>query len=213
MTEHSSFEVAGASIELWPQFLANPSADELFRQLRDEIPWRELASRWLGPVPRRAAWYADDAATYEYSGVTMVAETATPPSLARARTLVEQQLAIVFPFALVTLYRDGRDSVGWHADDEELFGGDPVVASLSLGAARRFEVKAKPDLEAGPTGEPSELELVLRHASLLVMWPPMQQRCLHRVPKAPDPGCGERINVTLRSAGPMHDRGKPMSAP
>jgi alkylated DNA repair dioxygenase AlkB len=138
VTEPSRFVVAGASVELRTRFLATDVADTLFHDLLTDVPWRELVSKWMGTMPRLGAWYADDGAAYEYSGVTMTAEATMPPTVARARELVIDALDIHFPYTLVTLYRDGRDSVGWHADDEPLFGGNPTVASLSLGAERRF---------------------------------------------------------------------------
>jgi alkylated DNA repair dioxygenase AlkB len=197
MSDRTCVEVAGAKVELWPHFLAADEADVLRRQMLSEVPWRELVSQWMGTMPRLGAWYADDHAAYEYSGVTMRAEPALPQSIAQARQLVADALGMAFPFVLVSLYRDGRDSVGWHADDEELFGGNPTVASLSLGGERRFELKPKPDLH--PQDEAEPLEVVLSHGSLFVMWPPAQQRLLHRVPKELDQPTGERINLTFRA--------------
>lgn len=197
MSQRTGFVIAGANVDLWPSFLAVDTADAFFAELRVEVPWRELVSKWMGQMPRLGTWYADDGAAYEYSGVTMAAESVVPSSVGQMRQLVADALGVPFPYVLVTLYRDGRDSVGWHADDEPLFGGNPLVASLSLGAERRFELKAKPEVDAAE--ETAELHLALPHGSLLVMWPPTQQRCLHRVPKEPDQPTAERINLTFRA--------------
>jgi len=98
--------------------------------------------------------------------------------------------------ALVNLYRDGRDAVGWHADDEAYLGPDPLVASLSLGAPRRFVLRPRP---AGPSAGRSRVEIVLGDGDLLVMGGATQRRWQHSVPRSSRP-VGARVNLTLREA-------------
>ena len=102
-----------------------------------------------------------------------------------------------FNSVLMNLYRDGRDSMGWHSDDEPELGDDPVIASLSLGAPRRFVLR-----HAKKRGR--WITLVLGDASLLVMAGTTQRFYRHAVPKEDD--AGERINLTFRR---IRDRRSP----
>lgn len=95
-----------------------------------------------------------------------------------------------FNSVLANLYRDGRDSNGWHADDEPELGDDPIVASLSFGASRRFLLRSRE--------HPAQrYEWTLAHGSLLVMGRGVQSAYVHSVPKTSRPA-GERINLTFR---------------
>ena len=97
-----------------------------------------------------------------------------------------------FNCVLLNLYRDGQDSMGWHSDDEPELGPDPSVASLSLGATRRFQLRRRRDRR-------TRVDLDLRHGSLLVMGPPTQAHWQHAVPKRPKAsGAGPRVNLTFR---------------
>jgi alkylated DNA repair dioxygenase AlkB len=109
---------------------------------------------------------------------------------------------VEFDSVLANLYRDGRDSMGWHSDDEPELGPEPVIASLSLGAARRFVFKtksrAKPDAMRPPAAAVVErLGLELRHGSLLVMSGQTQAGYLHALPATAKP-VAARINLTFR---------------
>ncbi|HLM54443.1 MAG TPA: alpha-ketoglutarate-dependent dioxygenase AlkB, partial [Pseudoxanthomonas sp.] len=95
-----------------------------------------------------------------------------------------------FNSVLANLYRSGRDAMGWHSDDERELGPEPVIASLSLGAARRFVLKSRHD----PT---LKREFVLPHGSLLVMAGQTQRHYRHCLPRTAKP-TGERINLTFR---------------
>jgi alkylated DNA repair dioxygenase AlkB len=104
---------------------------------------------------------------------------------------VERAAESTFNSVLGNLYRDGRDSMGFHADNEKELGRDPVIASLSLGATRRFQLRhAKRKDVAG-------LDLALASGSLLIMRGATQHHFRHGVPKEKAP-TGERINLTFR---------------
>lgn len=168
-------------------FLEPAVAASLFQHLIDSAPWRQERGR-LGPFPRLTAWYAEGGLSYSYSGVTHVAEPWTPP-LADLKTRLEQVCNARFNSALVNRYRDGRDSMGWHADNERELGSNPTIASVSLGATRRFRLK---HLASGET-----LNFDLSDGSLLVMAGTTQHHWHHCVPKTAKP-VGERINLTFR---------------
>ncbi len=168
-------------------FFPRAEADALFERLRRDVPWRQEAGRGR-PFPRLTAWFADPGLSYSYSGVTHHAQPWTP-DLADVRRRVEAASGAAFNSLLLNLYRGGRDSIGFHADDEPELGPNPVVASVSLGAVRRFVLKHRRTRET--------IELPLAPGSLLVMGGTCQHHWLHGVPKTAAP-VGERINLTFR---------------
>ena len=177
----------GGTLDYDPTFYALPDAGELFTRLRAETPWRQERSR-LGPFPRLTAWYADAGLTYSYSGVTHIGLEWTA-TLAQIRRDVERAAGVTFNSLLLNLYRDGSDSIGYHADDEPELGVNPIIASLSFGTARPFHLKHKKTRE--------KQTFALAHGSLLLMGGTCQHHWLHGVPKMKLP-VGERINLTFR---------------
>jgi len=168
-------------------FLGAKDAIALFAELRSATAWKREVGRGR-PFPRLTAWYADPGLFYRYSGVTHLG-TGWTPALLEVKKCVEQASESRFNSLLLNLYRDGRDSIGMHSDDEPELGVNPVVASVSLGAVRQFVLKHKRTRE--------KLVYWLGHGSLLVMGGTCQQHWLHGVPKTEDE-VGERINLTFR---------------
>lgn len=162
-----------------------------FTALRAETPWRaeqiHIAGRAID-VPRRTAWYGDPGATYVYSGLRNEPMPWTP-LLAELRDEVSAAAGVPLNSVLMNFYRDGRDSIGWHADDEPELGKDPVIASLSLGTPRRFVLR-----HAKKKGR--SMTFVLGDGALLVMAGSTQHHYRHAVPK--EEQAGERINLTFR---------------
>ena len=177
---------------LWPQWLTNQQADRLLTQSIDTIPWREDSIRMFGkliPVPRLQNWFADNTNTsYTYSGITMNA-VLFPDWMANLAQSIANETGYVFNRALVNYYRDGTDSVDWHADDEPELGADPIISSLSLGAERVFQ------LRHNITGE--ILSVSLPHGSLLLMGSRIQQFYQHRLAKVKSL-TSPRVNFTFR---------------
>ena len=164
--------------------------DALMARLQAEIDWRQDVARIAGrPVrlPRLTAWYGD--AGYRYSGIDNPPR-ACPPLLRELQAVAESVAGAAFNSVLLNLYRDGRDGMGWHADDERPLGQDPVIASLSFGAVRRFRLKHKAVPGLG-------LALDLPSGSCLVMAGSLQHHWLHALPKTMRP-IGPRINLTFR---------------
>jgi alkylated DNA repair dioxygenase AlkB len=170
-----------------PAFLDRRAADVVFDWLRNNVCWGQEVGRGR-PFPRLTAWYADAGLAYAYSEVTHRG-AGWQPELLEIKQRVEQASAADFNSLLLNLYRDGRDSIGFHSDAEPELGINPVVASVSLGAVRRFILKHK------KTGE--KLSFRLAHGSLLVMGGTCQHHWLHGVPKTEEM-VGERINLTFR---------------
>ena len=180
--------------EIWfdPEFLAATRADALFDQLRQQIAWETHRIKLFGrevDSPRLSSWIGDQGASYVYSN-TRFEPRPWPPAL----TILRKEIGIAaderFNSVLANLYRDGRDSMGWHCDDEPELGPSPVIASLSLGAIRRFCLKHK---RAGS----KSIALELPHGSLLLMRGETQKNYRHALPKTAKP-VGERINLTFR---------------
>ncbi|MDJ0973285.1 MAG: alpha-ketoglutarate-dependent dioxygenase AlkB [Planctomycetota bacterium] len=193
--------LSDGGLRLYASWFAEAEADALFAALLERVAWRSEEIVLFGKrhqTPRRTAYYGDPEAAYTYSGNTW-----TPlPWLPELRT-VRERIAPATPevewnAVLANLYRDGRDSMGWHADDEPELGPAPWIASVSFGAERTFRLKRK---DGG--GEPVNVELT--HGSLLVMEPPTQAHWVHALPKrlrvtAP------RVNLTFRRVGVARTR-------
>lgn len=172
-------------------FIPADQTRHLFESLQSELIWQEETIVIAGRpvlVPRLVCWYGDSGASYRYSGVRHDPLPWTP-TLARLREAVERRSDARFNSVLGNFYRSGADSMGWHADQEKELGIDPVIASLSLGAARRFRLRHNRTRE--------QIELNLTDGSLLIMGGRLQHCWRHCVPK--DPAIEEpRINLTFR---------------
>jgi alkylated DNA repair dioxygenase AlkB len=176
-----------------PAFLPPAEAAALLAQLIAEVAWEQRAIRIFGqqvPQPRLTAWHGDPAARYTYSGLTWEPRPWSP-ALQALRLRVEAATGTRFNSVLLNYYRDGRDSMGWHADDEPELGPAPAIASLSLGAPRRFRLRPQGSLAHPPLG------LDLPSGSLLLMRGPTQQHWQHALPKTARP-VGPRLNLTFR---------------
>ncbi len=176
----------------WPAAFPPGQADALFGRLREGIDWQSEEIVIFGErrrVPRLVAWHGDPGATYRYSGVAHAPRPWTD-ALLEVRARVEKLAGHPFNAVLLNLYRSGADGMGWHADDEPELGRNPAVASVSLGATRRFRLRHR-------RRSSLTLALELGHGSLLVMEGATQHHWVHAVPKTARP-VGERINLTFR---------------
>ena len=183
-----------ADAQLWfhPHFLSTTEADACFTSLRDTTPWQQDFLNFGGKrvaIPRLQAWVGDKHSNYGYSGLALTPLPWTD-LLADLRDRVAGIAGMAFNSVLLNYYRHGNDSVAWHSDDEKELGVNPVIASLSLGATRRFELKHRKRALPKSVCE-------LSHGSLLVMGAGTQRHWQHQVPKQPaivEP----RINLTFR---------------
>ncbi|RQS62257.1 alpha-ketoglutarate-dependent dioxygenase AlkB [Burkholderia sp. Bp8963] len=178
-------------VDWFPDWLPPEAADRMLAALTGEVAWRQDAIRTPRgriPLPRLTAWQGDPDAVYVYSGIRNEPAPWTPAVL-ELKHAVETTCGVRFNSVLLNRYRNGQDSMGWHADNEPVLGDTPVIASVSLGAMRVF------DLRHRATGVTHAYRLT--HGSLLVMRGRTQAEWQHRVPRAPAVQ-GERINLTFR---------------
>jgi len=138
---------------------------------------------------RLSSWIGDADAVYTYSRTRFEPRPWTPTLIALRAELADRY-GLRFNSVLANLYRDGRDSMGWHSDDEPELGAEPVIASLSFGATRRFRLRSRTTREVA-------LTIGLAHGSLLAMRGATQRLYQHDLPKAPKEE-GARINLTFR---------------
>jgi len=183
----------GADLLFYPDWMGSQAADALMKTLRENIVWECHRIKIFGrevDSPRLSCWMGDAGASYVYSQ-TRFEPRAWLPQLQVLRQRLQIELECQFNSVLANLYRDGQDSMGWHSDDEPELGRQAVIASISLGATRRFSFKAK-------TENAKAVHLELPHASLLIMRGDTQENYRHALAKTAKP-VGERINLTYRN--------------
>ena len=190
------FDIEDGNLKLFKQAFSRHDAEVLFDRLRNQIQWRQDTIRIAGrtvPIPRLQAWYGDAGVTYAYSGLSL-SPLPWSDCLLQIKGVVETLAGVCFNSVLLNLYRDGRDSMGWHSDDEPELGREPIIASLSLGECRPFVLRHK---RGGKGKDRQKLKIVLNSGSLLVMSGRLQEYWQHQIPKTRLP-VGERINLTFR---------------
>ena len=194
-------DLPGADVELWPSWLLPHEADVLQADLLATVPWETHYIKLFGrevASPRLSCWIGDEGTGYTYSR-TRFEPRPWPASVMGLRRRIEADCRASFNSVLANLYRDGRDSMGWHSDDEPELGEQPVIASLSLGVTRSFRLRRK--LPRGVRVELGDmLSLPLSHGSLLRMAGDTQRLYRHEVPKTRTVSA-ERINLTFRWVG------------
>ena len=191
-SEAEQLSVTDAQVMLWRTVDFGDEQDILDKLIKD-TPWRlEHVTVWgkTYPQPRLVAWYGDDAMNYSYSGVSLSALPWTP-GLLQLKDKVDRLCDTSFNSVLLNYYRDHRDSMGFHADDEPELGQFPTIASVSFGEERQFVLKHKyrEDIE--------DVKLHLPSGSLLLMRGATQANWKHGIPKESRP-CGPRVNLTFR---------------
>ena len=191
-SERISLDLKDANIDYFPSFFTLDVASELYHDLLHEIPWQQDNIRVFGKEfvqPRLTALFGNDGKPYSYSNITM---QPNPWNLLlqKIKFHVESVAEINFTTVLLNYYRDGSDSNGWHADNEKELGQNPIIASVSLGSERMFQLKHNT--------EPSlRQNILLEHGSLLLMKGTTQHFWKHQIPKTKKL-VGGRINLTFR---------------
>ena len=189
--EFQKLELEDTTLLYFPQFLYNNEADFWFEYLNSTISFQSGEIKLFGKMfkkPRLEAFFADGNLSYSYSGQQLNTQRITD-ELNELKTRVESVSQLDFNAILVNLYRDGQDSNGWHADNEKELGSDPLIASVSLGAERIFEMQH--------IHSKTRIKLNLEHGSLLCMLQGSQRFWKHQLPKDKSVHL-PRINLTFR---------------
>jgi alkylated DNA repair dioxygenase AlkB len=187
------FNLPNSKIIYYPNFWSLNKANFLFQELKKYIKWRQYHINLFGKThlqPRLTAWYGDQGKTYTYSGITLYAHDWIKPLL-MIKEKIEPITNVNFNSVLLNLYRDGKDGMGWHSDNEKELGKQPIIASVSFGGERRFLLKPRDKKDA------TREEIILTHGSLLIMAGETQEYWLHQIPKT-SKSVAPRINLTFR---------------
>lgn len=178
---------------LFPAVCTHSEREAYLQRLLQETDWKQEAIRLFGRQvmqPRLTAWYGDTGVRYGYSGIRLEPQPWTD-TLLELKALAERYAGCRFNSALLNLYRDGNDSMGWHRDNERALGPEPLIASLSLGAERKFRFRLYRDKR-------QTVPLTLPSGSLLLMRGATQEHWEHQLPKSAA-APGPRINITFRN--------------
>lgn len=186
------FDLPDADIVYYPDFIEVAEANSIFKELLDKIPWQQDEIKIFGkihPQPRLTALFGDEGKSYSYSNLTMQPHLWNSLLLS-LKAQVEEITQTRFTSVLLNLYRDGKDSNGWHADNEKELGKNPIIASLSFGTERVFGLKHNNGI--------LKQKIILENGSLLVMKGATQHFWKHQIAKTTKP-TGARINLTFRT--------------
>ena len=176
----------------YARLLSPPEVSRYLNTFIETLQWQQDEVTMFGKkiiTRRKVAWYGDSSLAYTYSGTTRYALPWTP-QLLEVKNIVERACGHTFNTCLLNLYHNGSEAMGWHSDNEKELGNTPVIASVSLGAPRRFVFKHKKTKE--------KTEVLLEHGSLLIMEEETQQHWLHSLPatiRVKD----LRVNLTFRN--------------
>lgn len=204
----------GLLLRHWRSWLAPAAAAALQARLQAEVPWKQEAITLYGrrhPLPRLTCWMGNSGCGYSYSGLANAIEPWSPCAAALRDTL-QELTGWRFNSLLLNRYRDGRDAMGWHADDEPELDPAAPIASLSLGAPRDFRLRPRPSPRRPPGlpipagyGEETNpadsfcapFNIPLHNGDLLLMDPPTQLWWQHALPRRLRIQ-EERLNLTFR---------------
>ncbi len=185
-------EMPHAEVLYYPHFFTKEESDTFFADLLAHIHWSHDDITIFGKkmkVPRLQAWYGDTDKPYRYSGMLLTPHAWTDTLLA-IKKRIEIATQTEYTSVLINQYRDGKDSVGWHADDEPSLGINATIASVSLGATRKFRFRYT-------TNHALKTQAMLTHGSLVMMQGETQHYWQHEVPKTSQK-TDIRINLTFR---------------
>lgn len=171
-------------LEYMPGLFNKEESDALLAKFINESPWQQRVQKiWDKEVltPRLTAWYGD-----------RLEEDPIPwtPELLMIKAKVEPLAGVTFNSVLLNYYRDGNDSVAWHSDKENVLGKRPVIASVSFGQVRNFDIRNKAD-------HSEQYSVRLEHGSFLLMKAGLQEAFEHRIAKSVKP-MRARVNLTFR---------------
>ncbi|MFD2727338.1 alpha-ketoglutarate-dependent dioxygenase AlkB family protein [Hyunsoonleella rubra] len=187
------YDLPDAEISLFNSFFSKEESDSLYISLAENINWQQDQIKFFGKiydVPRLTALYGNTHKTYKYSGILMQPHPWNE-DLLFIKKRIEKEAKVEFSTCLLNYYRTGNDSNSWHQDNEKELGRNPIIASVSFGETRPFQLKhiERNDLK--------RVDIPLSHGSMLLMKDSTQHFWKHRIPKTKK-DIGSRINLTFR---------------
>jgi alkylated DNA repair dioxygenase AlkB len=186
-------DLPDAKIIYYPHFFTIAEAHAIYQELLEKTPWQQDPIKVFGKThlqPRLTALFGNEDKSYSYSNIKMQPHPWNP-LLRKINLRLETEIKHTFTSVLLNLYRDGKDSNGWHSDNEKELGKNPIIASLSFGAERSFHLQHQ-------TQKNLKHKIILEHGSLLMMKGTTQAYWKHQIPKTTKP-IGARINLTFRT--------------
>jgi alkylated DNA repair dioxygenase AlkB len=192
MTSMTNLLPYDGTVNYYGPIISPAESQKFYETLLHEIPWKNDEVVMFGKriiTARKVAWYGNSDFSYTYSGTTKLALPWTQ-ELAELKTKAEQLAGATFNSCLLNLYHDGKEGMAWHSDDEKSIRKHSPIASISLGAERKFSFKHKRSLET--------TSVMLESGSLLVMAETTQTHWLHSIPKSTKIKT-PRINLTFRT--------------
>jgi alkylated DNA repair dioxygenase AlkB len=191
-SEKIVFDLPNSEMVYYPNFFDSENSNRLFQKLKTEIPWQQDSITVYGKShlqPRLTALYGNEGKPYGYSNIIMQPHLWSP-LIMFIKNEIEDICNANFTTVLLNYYRNGKDSNGWHADNEKELGRNPIIASVSFGAERIFQMKHNTKLE-------QKQNILLQHGSLLLMQGETQHFWKHQIPKTTKV-IAPRINLTFR---------------
>jgi len=192
ISKKTNLKLPDSEIFYFSNFLTLEDADHYLRIFKTKVLWQQGDIKVFGkvyPQPRLTALFGNNGKPYSYSNITM-----QPQEFSKELLEIKKRIEVLsetkFTTCLLNLYRDGKDSNGWHADNEKELGQNPVIASVTLGQERFFHLKHRKN-------NSQKHKMLLEHGSLLLMQGETQHHWLHQIPKTTKP-MAERINLTFR---------------
>jgi len=188
------YPLPDAKIRYYPSLFPQKTSSIFLELLRETIQWKQNSIKMYGkenPVPRLEAWYGDPGKSYAYSGIQMDPIPWTD-ELKEIKRKIELESGIKFNSVLINFYRDGKDRVAWHSDDEKELGQNPAIGSVSFGAERIFKLRHKKYKSNN-----LKQSIMLGNGSFLLMEGATQHHWMHEIPRTARQ-IGPRINLTFR---------------
>lgn len=179
-------------VEYHGLILNRKECDFYYENLFNSIPWENDQAIVFGKhyiTKRKIAWFGDEEYNYKYSGVTKQAHIWTP-ELLELKNKIEEVSETTYNSCLLNLYHSGEEGMAWHSDGEKSLLDNGTIASLTLGAERKFSFKHKETKQ--------KVDIVLENGSLLLMKGTTQKNWLHRLPPTKKVN-SPRINLTFRT--------------
>jgi alkylated DNA repair dioxygenase AlkB len=189
----TEFNLPNAEIILIDHLFSPEESNRLYKNLTENIKWQQDQMKIFGKsvdLPRLTAYYGDSDLSYSYSGIDMKPHPWNY-DLLFIKARIEKEVNTEFTSCLLNFYRHGKDSMGWHQDNEKELGENPTIASVTFGETRPFQLKHISDKQL------KKVDIPLTHGSLLIMQGTTQHFWKHQIPKTNKP-IQPRINLTFR---------------